>query len=279
MFHDLDETLTKILDDSNAPTELKAADVSFVAPDKSFDFDKATVNLFLWDVHENRVLRDPVPIIDKIGNAYVRRTPPLRVDCSYMVTAWDTATGSTKAANEHRLLSQALQWLSRFPIIPPIYLQGSLVDPPFPHRTEVALPNGDRSMGEFWNALGQPPRPSFNLVVTIALDLERQIEGDLVTSKIIRYGQTEKPGTEEILITLGGLVLTNEASPKPIVEAWVRVDNLSPTKTDKFGRFKVDNLAAGIHSLYVIAVGWKPGQKTIVVPASPPEYEIKLDKI
>jgi hypothetical protein len=40
----------------------------------------------------------------------------------------------------------------------------------------VAQMDGDRRSGEFWSALGIAPRPSFSLVVTIALDLAAAVE-------------------------------------------------------------------------------------------------------
>jgi len=49
MFHDLDSTLTAILDDGTAPTELRdAADVSFETPDRNFAPGQPMVNLFLY---------------------------------------------------------------------------------------------------------------------------------------------------------------------------------------------------------------------------------------
>ena len=46
MFHDLDSTLTAILDDATAPKELRDADVSFETPDRNFAPGRPTVNSF-----------------------------------------------------------------------------------------------------------------------------------------------------------------------------------------------------------------------------------------
>lgn len=171
MFQDLDATLTRVLDDgamataSVVPplTELLNAEVSFITPDRTFQpgLTQATVNLFLYDVKENRELRDQVPIVEKVGNSFVRRLPPVRVDCSYIVTAWSNGTAATQVVEEHRLLAQALLWLSRFPTIPSQYLQGGLTTQPFPLTTMVAQMDANKNAGEFWNALGIPPRPAF----------------------------------------------------------------------------------------------------------------------
>ena len=88
MFQDLDNTLAQVLNDPAAPAELFNADVSFMyTPDKNFATAQVTVNLFLYEVKENRDLRDPTPIIEKVNGSFIRKEPPLRVDCSYIVTA------------------------------------------------------------------------------------------------------------------------------------------------------------------------------------------------
>jgi len=139
VFEDLDKTIEKILGDSDKP-ELKAAHVSFITPDKNLPLNKATVDLFLYEVKENRELRDPTPIVEKIGTSFVHREPPLRVDCSYIVTTWSdpNATGEARVTEEHRLLAKALLWLSRFPTIPADKLQGSLANQLYPTPAMVA---------------------------------------------------------------------------------------------------------------------------------------------
>lgn len=274
MFRDLDKTLENVLNDTAAPPELVAADVNFEMPDKNFTPRQAAVNLFLYEVHENRVLRDPVPVIEKIGNTFVRRQPPLRVDCSYMVTAWDTGTGPTKVANEHRLLSQALLWLTRFPIIPDRYLVGSLQNPPFPHPTMVAQMNEGKNMGEFWSALGQSPRPSFNLVVTIAMDLKIRIEGPLVTTKITGYDA----GTgvvDETRVQIGGRVLKagGQGIPNALVDI---IDAGLRTTTDIEGRYSFPDVPIGTHMVRAVAVGFEPRIQPLVVPGRSEDYEIIL---
>src|SRR5512146_992616 len=129
MFQDLDATLEQMLNDPAMPpglADLLGADVSFEAPDRNFAPALPTVNLFLYDVKENRELRNAEPVIQNVGGVILRRRPPIRVDCSYLVTAWSNATGRSQVIEEHRLLALALLWLSRFTTIPEIYLQGSL---------------------------------------------------------------------------------------------------------------------------------------------------------
>jgi len=282
MFHDLDDTLNEILDDAAAPTELRNADVSFETPDKNFAPAQATVNLFLYEVTENAVLRDVVPITEIVAGQFVRRRPPLRVDCCYLVTAWSAQTGAAKIAEEHRLLAQALVWLSRFPTVPDVFLQGSLVGQPFPPPTLVAQMSKDKNTGEFWTALGSPPRPAFYLIVTIAMDLEVETpEGPPVVTKEIVLKRKAPPGAPApVLATvfeIGGTV-REDGTPDPIANAQVRVLELGrAVSADQDGRFKFDNLKAGNYTLRVSAAGFATKDELITVPGTVlNEYDVDL---
>ncbi|HUS12541.1 MAG TPA: Pvc16 family protein [Pyrinomonadaceae bacterium] len=214
MFQDLDSTLTRILDDTAMQTsivpplaELFNAQVSFITPDRTFPptITQATIDLFLYDVKENRELREPVPIVEKVGNSFRRLMPPVRVDCSYIVTAWSNAPGDNSVVEEHRLLAQALLWLTRFPTIPDRYLQGGLTNQPFPLATTVAQMDANKNAGEFWSALGIPPRSAFYLTVTIAMDLGLIDSGPLVTTKSFDMvpGAAASP---ETVVQIGGRI-------------------------------------------------------------------------
>ena len=171
MFNDLDATLRAVLADSAAPADLGSADISFETPGKDFSPGRPTVNLFLYEVQENRSLRESAPILERTGDQFASSQPPVRMDCAYMVTAWSAKSGASKAEEEHRLLGLALLWLNRFPLIEDGFMQGGLASPPqpFPLPTQVAQLKEDQSNGQFWTALGVPPRPAFSLTVTIAM--------------------------------------------------------------------------------------------------------------
>lgn len=174
MFDDLDTSLQRLLDDPAAPGLLRDADVSFDTPDRDYAPSRPTLNLFLHQIRENRALREPAPTLDRSGPTVVRRHPPLRVDCGYLVTAWsDLAAGSgVRVGQEHRLLGLALVWLSRLGTIPPGARYGALADQAFPPPLVVARPQPpDEEPAQFWVSLGVPPRPALSLTVTVALDL------------------------------------------------------------------------------------------------------------
>jgi hypothetical protein len=272
MFQDLDSTIEAILNDGNAPANLSGADVSFEAPTKTYVSRAATVNLFLYEVKENRELRDPVPITDVVGGAFVQRKPPLRVDCAYLVTTWADPNSNTKVRDEHQLLGQALHWLSHFPTIPTVYFQGSLNNPqqPFPPPTMVAQMDGLRDAGEFWSALGIPPRPYFSLIVTIAMDLGQSEQiGPPVVAKEIRIKRKMPPGVAVPLLDdtfeIAGTV--RSVTSGALSDVQVTLLPLGRTSTtDADGHFRFLDLTAGNYTLKTTKPNFAAPDKPIVIP-------------
>lgn len=301
MIDELDNVLKGILEDIKDFVELPELGISFLIPKQDYDPKKPTINLYLYDVHENRELRDPVPIIERVEDSYIKRKPPLRVDCAYMATAWSMKQDEEQPDEEHRLLSHAMLWLSRFPTIPDKYLPDDWKDKtkptyqPFPPPMWVAQMDGVKEPGEFWAALGSPPRPFFNLIVTIAMDLRKPIEeGPPVTAKVTTYGQKEEdkekliPGSEEEFIQIGGRVFDAENPEQGIGGARVLLVELNKiVVTDEKGRFSFPSreesktfpgLTKGEYTLQVYAQGFKKldKPKKINVPGPSEEYEIGL---
>jgi len=279
MFQDLDTALTNLLHDPAAPLDVRNADISFETPDKNFAPADGTVNLFLCDLKENRELRDPEPIRDIVAGVVVRRQPPMRTDCTYLVTAWaNNLAGPARVAGEHSLLGQTLVWLSRFPTVPAAFFAGgSLANPPFPPPTMVAQAKADNSAGEFWSALGIPPRPAFYLTVTIALELGMQtIEGPPVVTKEIILNEIPTP----LIATwfqIGGTV-SDSATTLPVAAAEVTLVETGEIikVTDAAGHF-LFSLEAGNYTLHVVAAGFAPQDKPVVVPGLVlNEYDVAL---
>jgi hypothetical protein len=110
------------------------------------------------------------------------------------------------------------------------------------------LPKGDQSMAEFWTALGQPPRPSFNLVVTLALPLGVEVpEGPPVASKELRLVSKEQPVTKESSFSIGGKVFEATSPDKIISGAQVRlVERDQAVVTNEQGQFVFAGLLQAI---------------------------------
>ncbi|MFZ2162589.1 MAG: Pvc16 family protein [Sideroxyarcus sp.] len=290
MFRQLDKTMLQLLKAAPAPAlkMLHDAEISFVTPDDAYTPAPHELNLFLYEVKENRELRNAAPSVAQQNSMSVRKRSPLRVDCAYMVTAWctDATNLHDKTFDSHELLGQAFNWLSRFPVVPDDYLQTpglSVSSQVFSPPTMVAQMDGAKSAGEFWHALGIPPRPYFNLVVTITMDLDQQVEDSIVTTITSNYNAGQSASADERVL-IGGRVLNahggSKADADPVADAWVRVEETGETQvTNELGQFVFTSLRRGKQYTLrarVIGLGeWPgPGGPKMFVPSPSGEYDI-----
>lgn len=142
----------------------------------------------------------------------------------------------------------------------------------------VAQMDGAKGAGEFWHALGIPPRPYFNLVVTIAMDLDQQIEDSIVTTVSSNYSAGQLATGEERLI-IGGTVRDLRGDPVP--DAWVLLEQLNKTQiTNGAGRFIFEDVTRGTAlRLRTRARGYQDGDRPIEIPSRTGEYDIQLIKL
>jgi len=187
VIHDLDQSLAALLGDELP--QRKQVTVSFAAPDNQFSVALPAVDLFLYDLRENLELRSNDDLFEDLGDGKVsRRRPPVRVDASYLITAWPGggAGQSESSKDEHELLGAVMRTLLRFRKLPRKYLRGSLVNQELPVPVSSLQPGRLQSLGEFWQALGGKPKAALNYTVTLAVDLNDVEELTLVTDKEIR---------------------------------------------------------------------------------------------
>lgn len=194
MFDDLDKTLQELLKQELPSGIASQVAISFAPPDNTFPPSSVTlpaIDLFLYDIRENLELRNREWEVERRSDGTgSKKRAPVRVDCSYLITAWSSAASSTPAFDEHRLLGEVMKALLRHPTIPEALLQGGLTgqDPDLP---TVALQSGQlQSMGEFWQALGGKPKAALNYTVTIGVETHPAEEtGPLVTDKLLKFRQ------------------------------------------------------------------------------------------
>ena len=162
MLDDLDRTLRVVIG-AEVP-DLPADHLHFEPPDADFTPAVPAVDLFLYDVRENRELRTNDWLLDRPGNGQVvQRRSPRRVDCSYLITAW-----AGDPLSEHLLLGRLVTALLRVPVIAGDDPQGELAGQQLP--TSLLQPTLLQGIGEFWQALGNKPRAAVHLTVTVAVD-------------------------------------------------------------------------------------------------------------
>jgi len=195
MIHDLDQSLAALLG-----RELPGRDqitVSFAAPDDQFAVKLPAVDLFLYDLRENLELRSNDDEVERHDDGTATRfQPPVRVDASYLITAWPGGAGghSDSSEDEHKLLGAVMRALLRFRKLPREVLQGSLANQDLPLPVSTLQPGRLQSLGEFWQALGGKPKAALNYTVTLSVDLNESETSRLVTEKEIRM----RLGTEAL---------------------------------------------------------------------------------
>ena len=115
MFADLDATLRAMLPTRPPPAAARSADVSFDTPDKDYKPSQATVNPFLYDVAENRELRDPAPPRELAGHATRHRLAA----AGGLHVPGHRVVGQHGRSRPRRSTdcSAGTDWLSRFPVI------------------------------------------------------------------------------------------------------------------------------------------------------------------
>ncbi len=174
MLDDLDKTLAELLEQELPKNLADQVSVSFAAPDDKFPPATVTlpaIDLFLYDVRENTELRSSEWLLERQSNGTMTKKPsPVRVDCSYLITAWASAGSPTPAFDEHSLLGEVMKVLLRHATIPSAILQGTLKgqEPPLPAIT--LQPGRLQSLGEFWQALGGKPKAALNYTVTMGVE-------------------------------------------------------------------------------------------------------------
>lgn len=203
MIDELDDSLELLLM-RELPSPLHGkVNISFATPDDQFspgDEGKLAVNLFLYDVRENNELRSNEWEVRRKENVVCREPPSIRIDCSYLVTAWSSADERYRPKEEHRVLSEVMKILLRYPTIPEEVLKGSLKDQAPPLPATALQPGRLQSLGEFWQALGGKPKAAFDYTVTISVQPHTATETGIVKyiTLDMRYkeGRADKGGRE-----------------------------------------------------------------------------------
>jgi Pvc16 N-terminal domain/Carboxypeptidase regulatory-like domain len=283
MIDDLSQTLRKILTQSGQDP-LKSAQIVFDRPADPFTPQQTTVDLFLYDIREDVDLRSNEPVIERTNGQVITHAPPLRVACSYLVTAWPGGeTGDEAALLEQRLLSQTLQLFAGQPTIDPQFLEGGLKEqqPPLPLVT--ALVDPQKNLSEFWTALGNKLRPSLTVKVTISLtDLTLPKKEPMVITEHLRTGVRSAPDDERIIagtleekFRIGGRV--SDASSGPVEAATVTVVELGvTTRTDAEGRFVLTMMKAGN---FTVRVNTNTSENSFPIKVPAPKeqnYDLKI---
>lgn len=267
MLSNLDETIRQILVQAGGldPSEVE---VSFEIPDREWSagISKPTLNCYLFDIRENRELRqhgmESVPQNGRVG---FRQRPVVFFDLTYLITAW-----TREVEDEHRLLWHILQTLLRFERLPEQYLQGELHGREQPIYARTAMPEGVlKSPGEFWTALENQIKPSISYVITVSLDRDQLSVGPPVFTARLRVPAERQP--EERWGWFGGTVRDGGA---PVADAVVRVEERGlEARTDADGNYRLRLPGPGTYTISA-RKGELFQQRRVTIPE--PTYDLSF---
>lgn len=190
MIDDLDKTLAALLRRELAPGLAEQIQISFEAPDDRFPPQSVTtpaIDLFLYDVRENLELRSNDVLLDWQSDGTAHRHMPVRIDTSYLITAWPREGLANPAQDEHRLLGEVMRVLLRHRTLPQELLHGVLADSDLPLPVSTLQPGRLQSLGEFWQAMGGKPKAAINFAVTLSIDVAKLVEMQFATERVFRF--------------------------------------------------------------------------------------------
>ncbi|MEZ4434205.1 MAG: DUF4255 domain-containing protein [bacterium] len=167
--------------------------ITFDTPDETFPSAAVAlpaINLFLFDIHENHLLRDPTPRVTREGDTWKRNYPPVRVDFHYLATAW---TGEDDTDGEHRLLGAVMKALLRWRYVPAELIVEELPEQPMAVRAFALQSESLGASSDFWRALGSKPRASLRFTITVAVEAFPAIEvPPPPESVVVEMGDTQR---------------------------------------------------------------------------------------
>lgn len=144
------------------PLPATVGDVSFDPPSGTWSaqLSRITVNLFLFGV--GRSPQPPRPAVDRVVDGVRQRRPQTpMIELHYLVSAW---AGTVR--DEHQLTGEVLSHFVTNQVLPAEHLPDSVVSP-----IQLAIaPHDNNRAKDVWSTVGGTIKPSFELVVTTAMD-------------------------------------------------------------------------------------------------------------
>lgn len=272
MIKSLDQTIKRILLEKGRFNSADV-DIRFDQPTRDWaaGLTRPAINCYLYDIRENRDLRSREWIVDQQPDGRAKKKlSPLRVDMSYLITAW-----TNEVEDEHAVLWRVLVALSSVPIMPEAMLEGKLVEQPFPipaqtGQVSAAMPN----LSDLWSVMENELKPAIHYIVTLAVDREYAFDHPLVLTKRVDFrpmaGQTRGSVPTmylESVIQIAGIVHERENGARPIADAEVTVvERGQSVRTDQFGRYSLRNLPPGQYTFRVVAQE-RQAEHLLTIPA------------
>jgi hypothetical protein len=268
---DLDEVLRAMLERELERHGFEGVEVAFEAPSREWSgkLSAPTVNLFLYDLREAADRADLTPTEVREDGVARIVAPPLRLECSYAISAWTQAV-----QDEHRLLSQVIAILVAYRRLPADLLAersgGARL-----RDAETSLGRPREGKADFWTSVGGQYKPSVDLSVQVAIESgAATLRGPQVRMQTLRASLSDRPAaTVRELHRLGGTVVNG--SGEPVADAWVALPEAGRwTVSDRDGRFVFDRVDPGEQGVLARTADGGEARRTVAVPGGTAELVV-----
>ena len=128
------------------------------------------LSIFLSDMVEDAELQTSEPEYDRSEFGFYALKPPLRLKCTYIVSAWPSTEDRAESAMvQQELLSEAYRVLGSFAKLPSAFIPAPFKEADMPAPV-IALPKGEfQNKPEFWISAGCAYRAAFSVSATVSL--------------------------------------------------------------------------------------------------------------
>ncbi|HEX2980293.1 MAG TPA: DUF4255 domain-containing protein [Anaerolineaceae bacterium] len=250
MFDALDESIKNLLV-KEMPIRKNEIDIVFDQPTDEWSgaIGKPTLNLFLYNIQENRQLRGAEQFSEihlPDGRVEIRANPA-RVDLSYLITAW-----SKKELDQHKMLGMAMMAVMRSPFLPEDCYTDGLRGHSMPVPLSVAQSDEAKDWSDFWSTMHNKLRPGLTLRATLTIDPYVPTITSTVHTTDMQF-QQEDPLRKTIAISrrywsISGEVLSQKYSPASLSITWeekgIQLEN-------KDGHFVIEKIEPGSHHIAI----------------------------
>lgn len=275
-----------------------AAQIRFEPPDQDWvdylgDLSHGGAPVFgvdccLVEVKESSLLRSNEWVETERAGFVFTDPPPMRIECTYLITAWDSAKINNSfepGMDEHDLFYKVLACLANAQPINAsrIYPARSaeLLAVPAAIRsvdlpTRVVPAEGYARLGDFWQSMGPSVRwrPTIELVVTLPVLIAEEITGPPVHTEFAAYGLMG--AVDETRMTIGVEVFHGAAAlPGALVHLERSGLPIRKGIADKDGRLVLTDVPAGTYRLHAWAERLGDFQTPpVAVPSGSGDYRV-----
>jgi hypothetical protein len=269
MINELDETIKKLIL-VKGQFDLSEVEIRFDQPTRDWaaGLTKPAINCYLYDIRENTELRNREWIVERKPDGHAqKKIAPLRIDLSYLVTAW-----TNEVEDEHAVLWRVLVALSSAPMLPEDLLVGDLSRQPYSIVAQTAqVSEAMRNLSDLWNVMENELKPAINYTVTLAVDRDFSFTGPMVFTKRIDFVQQKVDMEPEFVLQIAGVVHEKANDQNPISGAEVSiVERGERTRSDRFGRYTFPSVPPGTYTLRVVAAD-RSAEHRLTVPGGEPD--------